>query len=106
MKCIKCNSETKTLFHDPRIPIKDRTTPDLCNNCTLTIIDSQIDAHRINTSKMKPVKIAPPLYPPFKETGYIHLLSRPTHIYLMLFVTLLTIIKNETYKNVFIKEKN
>jgi hypothetical protein len=41
MKCIKCNSETKTLFHDPRIPIKDRTTPDLCNNCTLTIIDSQ-----------------------------------------------------------------
>jgi hypothetical protein len=47
---------------------------------------------------MKPVKIAPPLYPPFKETGYIHLLSRPTHI--------LTIIKNETYKNVFIKEKN
>jgi hypothetical protein len=29
---------------------------------------------------MKPVKIAPPLYPPFKETGYIHLLSRPTHI--------------------------
>jgi hypothetical protein len=55
---------------------------------------------------MKPVKIAPPLYPPFKETGYIHLLSRPTHIYLMLFVTLLIIIKNETYKNVFIKEKN